>query len=144
MNKALLFDRFRKDPVLPDQAQDPHDWQVRSIEREVSRLLNTRAPFASSSLPDRRTVIHHGLPDFLHLSPQALRDTQILANMLSDSIRAFEPRIALSEVTVHSPRDSRDGLRAHVKGWVHSANGHAMVSFPVHVTGLKQAPEAHE
>jgi type VI secretion system lysozyme-like protein len=136
MRKALLFDRFQSGIAESAQMQDEHDLRVRSIEQEISRLLNTRSPVAHLSLPERTTVIHYGLPDFLHLSPQALRDTQTLAGMISKAICTFERRIELSEVIVESPRESRDGLRAEIKGYVRTANGQTAVSFPVRVASV--------
>lgn len=142
MKKALLFDRFQTGRAA--LALDDDDLTVRSIEQEISRLLNTRSPIAHSAHPERATVIHYGLPDFLHLSPQALRDTQMLAGMLSQAISAFEPRIQLSEVIVESPRESRDGLRAQIKGRVRMPSGHAVVSFPVQVAGFLPPLETGE
>lgn len=136
MKRVLLFDRFQTARAECVSAHDEHDMTVRSIEQEISRLLNTRSPMSHCALPERRTIIHYGLPDFLHLSPQALRDTQILAGMISQAISAFERRIELSEVIVESPREARDCLRAHIKGNVRTPRGHALISFPVQVASV--------
>lgn len=139
MSKALLFDRFRMNGASPSRILDQDAHKAKSVEREITRLLNTRSPIDPCALPERRTIIHYGLPDFLHLSPQALRDTQTLAGMLSEAICAYEKRIELSEVTVESPRDTRDSLRAHIKGYVRTDRGNAFVSFPVQIAGSSKS-----
>jgi type VI secretion system lysozyme-like protein len=136
MNKSLLFDRFHTVRAMSPKMRDHHELTVKSIEQEISRLLNTRSTIAFSDKPGRKTVIHYGLPDFLHLSPRALRDAQTLAGMISQVIRAFERRIDLSEVIIESPRESRDGLRAQIAGHVRMPHGPVFVSFPVQVAGV--------
>jgi len=72
-----------------------------SIRAELARLLNTRCAGPIDGLGDQeRTVVNFGLPDFLTLSPTTDRDRQRLARLITDAVRAYEPRLRAPVVEV--------------------------------------------
>lgn len=108
--------------------------EVASVVAEVTRLLNTRAPFFSNSAGLRRTVLEYGMPDFSHYSPCSRRDAQLLANLIRETISAYEPRLVVDSVTVDAPRPCRDALSAFIVGSVWRRDCSLVsVGFPVAV-----------
>ncbi len=133
--KDLFFYRFgglssRATDVKPS-LQD----EVASVITEVTLLLNTRAPFDTEELDSglRNCILGYGIQDFIHLSPRSKQDTKVLAQAISASIAAHEPRLYLESVVVESPRACRDSVSAVITGYVHKSgsNKKDLVSFPV-------------
>ena len=84
-----------------------------SLQRDLLRLMNVRNSLTIEEyLACDGTVIHDGLPDLLHLSPQADTDLQVLADVVRHGISLFEPR--LSRVQVRAERDVVRPARARV------------------------------
>ena len=110
-SRVPLFDRlFDRDP---SQTEDqPRRVLTRrevldSIRVELARLLNTRCPGTMDDLAGQeRTVVNFGMPDFLALSPTTERDRQRLARLITDAVRAYEPRLRGAVVEVAPPRRS--------------------------------------
>lgn len=108
--------------------------EVDSVIAEVTLLLNTRAPFSTNTGSSRGTVLEYGLADFSHYSPGSRQDAQLLANLIRETVIAYEPRLVVDSVTVDAPRSSRDSLSALICGHVRKRD-HSMVPvrFPVSV-----------
>jgi type VI secretion system protein ImpF len=101
--RALLFERLVK---LESQQKEPFRILTReelwnSVCRELGQLLNTRCPVPLHLLgEEERTVINYGIPDFTSLSPQNTSDRQLIANIIGQTIAAFEPRLRNVRVSV--------------------------------------------
>jgi type VI secretion system protein ImpF len=104
--RALLFERLVDEE--PDQKEEEQPFRVlskkklwESVYRELGRLLNTRCP---TPLPliseEERTVINYGIPDFTSLSPQSSVDRQLIAQIIGQTITAYEPRLRNVRVNV--------------------------------------------
>lgn len=110
--------------------------EVSSVVAEVTLLLNTRSPFSASQEPGlmRRTVLGYGLADFSHYSPSSRQDALFLANFIRQTVTAYEPRLVVDNVTVDTPRLSRDCLSATISGYVRKRDRSTVpISFPVTV-----------
>lgn len=109
-----LFDR------LVGLAETSHDGRLLdagglrlSLQRDLLRLLNVRnALTIEEYLACDGTVLHYGLPDLLHLSPQSDTDLQTLADVVRHGISLFEPR--LQHVQVSAQRDATGPMRARL------------------------------
>lgn len=140
--RDALFDRFVESE--DDQAGSElgrTDRDVHSVKEAVRALLNTRSPFSASMCGElrRRTVIDYGLPDFIHLSPLSRIDSQYLARMVHSTIQSHEPRLTVNNVTVQTPRRSRDMVRVTIMGHVKGKDRQeTMVSFSVDVGTTRQ------
>ncbi|MES2317740.1 MAG: type VI secretion system baseplate subunit TssE [Pseudomonadota bacterium] len=131
--RVPLFDRFHPDgkggrggPSLLEwhaARQDGMEYAAspleRSIERELSRLLNTRCACTIEQLATReRSVVDYGLPDYSALYTANLDDQKRLAALVRDTIAAFEPRLREIQVEVARIANSRHALRVSVGGMV--------------------------
>lgn len=65
-----------------------------SVERELTRLLATRAPVDGDRLePDGRTVLTYGIPDFGTLTESSGGNRDRLQRAVAAAIAAYEPRL---------------------------------------------------
>ena len=120
-----LFDRLiddeprrRRGPPLPKTLSEE---QLReSVHRELTRLLNTRGRLtlqqAETLAPDAWTVLDYGLPDVATLRSASSTDRARLAQVLSRTITAFEPRLGEVRVAVEPHATREDVLRVLVSG----------------------------
>lgn len=106
VSRTLLFDRLAESKESSSEAGRralTREQTLASIQREVSRLLNTRVPLSADALLHRsRTVIDYGIPEIGAFIPHDDRNALLLETLLADTISAFEPRLA--EVRVHLER----------------------------------------
>lgn len=103
--RAGLFDRLTDDRPSVDEIRPfstlDRDGLVRSLERELQRLLNTRCPFSQDELQSRsRTTIDYGIPDFGSFQEANPDDRKRLADAIRDAVRSFEPRLEAVQVEV--------------------------------------------
>jgi type VI secretion system protein ImpF len=102
--RALLFERLVD--IEPEHKEEPFrvlsKQELRkSVSRELGQLLNTRCPLPLHLLgEEERTVINYGIPDFTSLSPQNAGDCQLIANIIGQTITAYEPRLRNVRVRV--------------------------------------------
>ena len=110
-----LFDRLVSDSsgAIDGVLLDPSGL-MRSLERDLSRLMNTRNGMTIEAflvaVPD---VLCYGLPDVTGLWPSSKHDRDTLVQVLEHSIAAFEPR--LSRVLVEVATDPDVQTRARVR-----------------------------
>lgn len=91
----------------------------RSIEQELSRLLNTRCACPLALLATReRSVIDYGLPDYTALCTGGSADRQRLVELVRDTIAAFEPRLRNVQVEIAMLPNCRHALRVGVGAMV--------------------------
>jgi type VI secretion system lysozyme-like protein len=86
---------------------------MRSLERDLSRLMNTRnGSTIDAFLAGSPDVLNYGLPDVTVLWPSSKHDRDKLAEVLEHAIAAFEPR--LTQVMVQVSTDPEFPARARV------------------------------
>ena len=136
-SRAPLFDRLFDLELRQSQEAQPRRTLSRaqvvdSIQGELVRLLNTRcADTLDGVQTQERTVVNYGLPDFLTLSPTRERDRQQLAQLITEAIRAYEPRLR-NPVVIATPHPQRPGvLLLTVEGTLVLDNFAEPVSFPL-------------
>ena len=125
-----------EDVSAPLNREDLKSDEVKSVIKDVEKLLNTRSASSLShcSNVQRRTVLDYGMPDFLHLSPLSRAAALELAKAVKDTIDAHEPRIVVNSVEVQLPRPCRDIFRVLIDGVVITIQGEAKpVIFPIDV-----------
>lgn len=114
-----LFDRLAygepAEPVVLDVVG-----LARSVEQELTRLLNTRSPLGMHATVDAdHSAISYGLPDFQALGRGSDFDESLLIKALHRTIAAFEPRLTQVEVkllrSAHSPAPIRIEVSGHIK-----------------------------
>lgn len=100
--------------------------------RDLSRLLNTRAPLFGP-VPDRaaHTVLNYGVPDFSSLNPRSDLDAAGLSALIADRISGFEPRLTDIRVTLVRNPQSHNSLIGMVYGNLILGNVREAVSFPL-------------
>jgi type VI secretion system lysozyme-like protein len=138
VGRVPLFSRFtnKKKVFLADW-----DEYKKSIYDEVDRILNARSflSFSSMRKEGRRTVRAYGLADFLHMSPQSRQEAAVLADMIKDTIHAYEPRILVSSVSIELPRPLRGALFAKINAMIRAAEcPNKSMTFPIHVGGMSR------
>jgi type VI secretion system protein ImpF len=119
--RALLFERLvdleleRKEESPPFRVLTRRElWE--SVRRELGQLLNTRCPVPLSLLgEEERTVINYGIPDFTSLSPQSAHDRKLIADIISQTITAFEPRLRNVRVGVENYKEDERTLQVTVE-----------------------------
>lgn len=116
-----------------------------SVRRELGRLLNTRCSL-STQLPgqEERTVLDYGIPDFSSYSPHSADDHRLIANIISQSIAAFEPRLQQVRVTVEQFRESDRALRITIEAVLVTETITEAVLFPVTINNKTGAAEVQE
>ena len=103
-----------------------------SVNRELSRLLNTRCPFTTEVRQDReRSVIDYGVPDFSSLTPQSIDDQKELGVYIKETIEIFEPRLKELRVHVDEYQKNRKALLIRIDGILTIDSIREPVSFPV-------------
>lgn len=105
-----------------------------SIATELDRLLNTRCAASLEQLTSRtRGVLDYGLPDYSALHTADLAQRRLLAELVRDTVVAFEPRLRAVQVEVELMPNSRHALEVRVSGHVLAADRLEPVSFHVSV-----------
>lgn len=113
-----LFDRLSDRAA--EQPRDPSRRAAQlairaSVQRELSRLLNTRCSEPIDVWEQRElTVIDYGIPDLSAFHTNDGQERQRLEDVLVRAITAFEPRLV--DVTVYLRPNERDSRKA--SGWI--------------------------
>ncbi len=139
--RAPLFDRLSLTPEAKTARVSSglldRIGQRESLQRELSRLLNTRSPFpgGKKALPGERTVIDYGLSDYSALYTRSTEDQKKLAELVRRTVEAYEPRLSQVKVEAEVLGDSDKAMMVKVSGTL--SNGRLMerVSFSLQVTG---------
>ena len=116
----------------------------RSIRRELSDLLNSRAPLPVWQLDQRiRTTIDYGVPDlsaFPSGSPTAMDQ---LARQVRDAIIAYEPRLQDPVVEIARAPHPLDSLLVRITGTLEKGTMRAMpVAFELLAGAVTQGEDA--
>lgn len=127
---ALLFERL--EDRTPDQHHEFRPQRVldraaveESVQRELSRLLNTRCPLAADAFMANAnlTVLNYGVPDFVHRYAKNPQDRLRLSRLIEHAVRAFEPRLqsprAMVEPVVDQPRRLAVRLEGAIRVGLH-------------------------
>lgn len=103
-----------------------------SIVRDLSRLLNTRAPLFGP-VPERasHTVLNYGVPDFSSLNPRSESDAAGLSALIAERISRFEPRLAEVRVMLTKNPESHNSLIGIVYASLILGKAREPVSFPL-------------
>jgi len=103
-----------------------------SIVRDLSRLLNTRAPIFGP-VPERasRTVLNYGLPDFSALSAASETDAATLSALIVERILRFEPRLTGVRVVLAKNPQSHNSLIGMIYANLIVGSVREPVSFPL-------------
>ncbi len=110
--------------------------QRESLRRELGRLLNTRSTYPSDRKgKGDRTVIDYGLPDYSALYTQSALDQKKLAELVRETVEAFEPRLSQVQVQAEVLGDSEKAMRVSVSGILANGILRERVSFALQVTG---------
>lgn len=111
-----LFDRLldggpdSSGPLAGGRALD-RQGLITSVERELTRLFNTRLrPGAGGVLDEQTTVTGFGVPDWGSVNPSSASELLALSEALAGKARAFEPR--LEQPRVHLEPDPLNRRRA--------------------------------
>ena len=134
---APLFDRLTEAAAETGERHEPYrvqgrDELLRSVIREVRRLLNTRLPAERAATAGAgESVIHYGIPEFAPLSASGITDRRGLGELVARKIERFEPR--LCHVRVEFEPDPHDAYRLRGSVQAELAIGPRLepVSFPL-------------
>ena len=135
-----LFDRLidhdpsaRKD-IRPLRVYERQDL-VKSVGRDLHRLLNSRRGSFGSSGFFEATVIGYGIPDFSALSAVSVTDRRLFAETLRAAIVNFEPRLLDVTVQLTADPDQQDLLSGSVSGKLRIDRMLEPVTFPILLHG---------
>ena len=103
-----------------------------SVVRDLSRLLNTRAPLFGP-VPERasKTVLNYGIPDFSALSPSSEADTAMLSALMAERISRFEPRLSDVRIAFLKNPQSHNSLIGVIYANLIVGTVREPVSFPL-------------
>lgn len=121
--RASIIDRFIDEE--PKQATEACPLRVQtmaqlkaSLRRDLEWLLNTRAVQAGNINWADRTVVDYGVPDFGNFFTHNPEDGQHIAEILENTIAAYEPRLQQVKVKLQNtpnPRERQMMLEAVLK-----------------------------
>jgi type VI secretion system protein ImpF len=134
---ALLFDRLADDDPATRYGQEKTPLRALdgralrdSLARELTDLLNTRAPFTAAELEGRaRTTLEYGLPDVSSALPGSAAWRSEVAERMRAAIAAYEPRLRQPTVTVEPVEGRPAALWAHVRGTLEAGAAPVPVEF---------------
>lgn len=137
--RVPLFERLTdRDPLEPSEPQPKRTLTrpelLRSIQGELTRLLNTRTSQpALSLLGQERSVVDYGAGDLGWVVPQDPGSQRELGWLLAETITAFEPRLDAVTVEVERYVPRTQGLVLVISGVLVTDEVREPVSFPVAV-----------
>lgn len=140
-----LFDRLvDHQPTVVAEPVPRHtldlDGLVRSVEREIQRLVSSRVSQPIAVLGRRdRSVIDYGLGDLGRSFSDSKTDMTVLSRHIARTIAAFEPRLLEVAVTVASVHREVGRVTVDVVGKVRYENRLEPIAFPI-VVALDAAP----
>lgn len=149
--RALIFERL-VDVEPKSSLGEAHPLRIlnkrelkESVRRELERLLNTRCSLSTQLLgQEERTVLDYGIPDFSSLSAHNADDHYLIANTISQTVAAFEPRLQQVRVTVERFRESDRALWIKIDAMLVTESITESVSFPVRINNKTGAAEVDE
>lgn len=123
-----LFERFRED-VDDRRVLEPYrihtlELLLKSIQREIAHLLNTRLPPkeqpATSWVPisEPETVLDYGLPAFSSMSSGSTTDIALLRETVLRKLARFEPRLIDPQLELHPDPEDPAGMLGVLRGKV--------------------------
>lgn len=139
--RVPLFERLTdREPLQPSEPQPRRTLTrpelLRSIQAELTRLLNTRtAQPAQELLGKERSVVDYGAGDLGWVSPHNPVAHRELGKLLAETIEAFEPRLSSVRVEVERYLPRTQGLELSISGVLITDEVREPVSFPVAVRG---------
>ncbi len=94
-----LFERLTD--RSPEQPREPRPLRtlsypelLRSVQKEVARLLNTRGGHTVATLfGQERSVVDYGATDLLWVNPYDPESLHIFCRLMEQTVEAFEPRL---------------------------------------------------
>ena len=138
--RAPLFDRLSETPEVRG-ARSPSGvldraGQRESLQRELTRLLNTRSSYPSEAKGQAvRSVIDYGLPDYSAMHTHSPEDKKKLADLVRRTVEAFEPRLGQVNVEAELLGNSEKALLVQVTGVFANGRIRDRVSFALQVSG---------
>ncbi len=145
--RALLFERIVDDD--PERTAEPSPFRAldaralrESVAREVSWLLNTRAPRSAGTAPFRSTIDYGG-PDIARSGERDREGLLRIAQEIAAAVAAFEPRLRSVAVTVDWRTLKNRRVTMEVAALMTVDGVPAPVSFPIHLGGDGEAEVAH-
>jgi type VI secretion system lysozyme-like protein len=85
------------------------DEGVAVLDRHLEQLdVGTALHFLGE---EERTVINYGIPDFTSLSPQSGNDRKLIADIISQTVAAYEPRLRNVRVNVEDYEENERTLQ---------------------------------
>ena len=123
----------------PEQPREPRPLRtlsyaelVRSVEKEVARLLNSRSGHSAAELIGQgRSAINYGVTDLLWVNPHDPQSLDALVYLLQGSIEAFEPRLRWVSVRVVHFVQTESRVVLAISGYLVTENLREPVSFQV-------------
>ena len=109
---------------------------IQSIQRELGRLLNSRAPMrGAEQAAAAGTVLDYGLADWSNFNPASIDDRRRLEAILANRISTYEPRLSsVSVVLEHNP-DFPLSLSGVIRAVVRLGKVGEAVTFPLAIDG---------
>ena len=109
---------------------------LKSIEREVSRLLNTRRDIgieAGKSLPEtiQGTVLDYGFVDFGSIDTKEDNPWRRVVSTLKEVIERFEPRLTEVDVDITGFSKNKLSLNLNIAGRLKEDLAGKKVNFPI-------------
>lgn len=94
-----LFERLTD--RSPEQPREPRPLRtlsypelMRSVQKEVARLLNTRGGHTVAALfGQERSVVDYGATDLLWVNPYDPESLHVFCRLMEQTVEAFEPRL---------------------------------------------------
>jgi type VI secretion system protein ImpF len=133
---ALLFDRLDADDA-PDEPYRVDEWNAirRSVAREIQNLLNTRLPPGRwEAISEPQTVIDYGLPDFSALSAASVSDRQVMAEVITRKLAAFEPRLSQVRLEFRPHPTDQTAMIGAIEANLSIGTLSQPVSFPLQIS----------
>lgn len=123
----------------PEQPREPRPLRtlsyselVRSVEKEVARLLNARSGHSAAELIGQgRSAINYGVTDLQWVNPNDPQSLGALVFLLQASIEAFEPRLQWVSVRIAHFLQTESRLVLTISGILLTENLREPVSFQV-------------
>ncbi|MCW2249416.1 type VI secretion system protein ImpF [Azospirillum fermentarium] len=147
--RALLFERLVDDEPLrtaepsPFRAVDLQGMRE-SIARELSWLLNTRAPIPPGAAPRPfRSTIDYGGPDVARSGDRSREGLLGIAGDITDAVSAFEPRLTSVMVSVDWETLRNRKVTMEISALMVTGGVPVPVTFPVHLGGDGDAEVEH-
>lgn len=136
----------------PEQPREPRPLRtlsypelLRSVQKEVTRLLNTRSGRGPQYLREQeRSVVDYGVSDLLWVNPYDPQSLHLLTDLAEQTIEAFEPRLREVQVTVSRFVQAESRIVLTVTATLITEELREPVSFQVTASPSSKEPPADE